>query len=62
MKVYFLDGFKIQMVAETQLERLFMIEWERLSKIHGEDPMRMQQHKINPEFIDWEFRPIETDK
>lgn len=62
MKVLFNDGFKIQLVAETQLERLFMMEWERLSRVAGEDPMRMQDYKINPEFIDWEFRPSEASK
>lgn len=60
MKVRFIDGFKMVLVAENQLERLFMLEWEERSKIRVGDVMRMQEHHVNPEFIKWEFEPNET--
>ncbi len=60
MKVRFIDGFKLQLVAENQLERLFMIEWEAKSKIQVDDLMRMSEYHVNPEFIDWEYKPNES--
>lgn len=56
MKIEFEEGFKIKLVAENQLERLFMIEWERKSAIPIEDQMRMLDRHINPDFIDWRFQ------
>lgn len=59
MKVEFEDGFKIKLIAETELERIFMGEWQRRSEIRIEDMARMQSKHINPDFIDWEFRGSE---
>lgn len=56
MKVEFNDGFKIVLVAETQLERLFMVEWELRSAIPIEDHMRMEGKHINPQYIDWKYK------
>lgn len=54
MKVKFEDGFKVALIAETQLERLFMIEWHARSTVNLIDSRDRDCQFIDPGFVTWE--------
>lgn len=53
MKVEFLEGFKIVLVAETELERLFMLEWDKRSHIELTDSQDRDCEFIDPAYVSW---------
>lgn len=54
MKIEYRDGFRVVLIAETDLERIFMTEWEKRSKIKVNDETRMLDFHIHPGCIQWE--------
>lgn len=54
MKVEFEDGFKIKLVAENNMERLFLIEWEKRSRVELTDSRDQDYQLIDPAFVKWE--------
>ena len=53
MKVEFVEGFKLVLVAETELERLFMLEWDIRSHIELTDSQDRDCRFIDPAYVEW---------
>lgn len=53
MKVEFAEGFKLTLVAETELERLFMLEWDKRANIELTDHRDTDYRVIDPAYITW---------
>jgi hypothetical protein len=54
VKIEFMEGFKILLIAETNIERIFLAEWERRSNVELVDDSQRDCRLIDPDFIKWE--------
>ena len=53
MRVEFVEGFKLVLIAETELERLFMLEWDKRAEIELTDKHDIDYVFIDPAFLTW---------
>lgn len=53
MKVEFKEGFKIELIAETDLEQIFMSEWEKRAVSEVTDNRDRDFRFVDPDYIDW---------
>ena len=53
MRVEFKEGFKLVLVAENELERLFMLEWDLRANIELTNKHDQDYRVIDPAFVTW---------
>lgn len=54
MKVKFIEGFKLVLIAENELERLFMLEWDIRAHTELTDNHDRDCRYVDPAYIKWE--------
>ncbi len=53
MRVEFIEDFKLVLIAETELERLFMLEWDIRANSDITDSNDRDLRVMDPSYVTW---------